>query len=171
MNVTPEFMRDVQRAGWLIIAADEKAVLAGCTRAGCNLRIRLRAGGKVPEACNPDPAIGEIIIDNWSQVSDRLLERREQLCLSIKDVEYAAGLADDYLAKFGKHNPAKIPNAQAFFEWARSLGYQVVLRPTDLPPLTLRVLAESRDPKIMADRQNKFRHFGRVRATIRSRKK
>lgn len=156
-----EFLRQVQAAGWNILTADETDVWVGCPRAGCNLTTRMRDGGLVPASCRPLPVLAEIVVEQFDDARRELRGRREQLCLSIKDVEEAAGIAGDFLAKFEKDEVAKIPNAQTFIEWVQALGYTVVLRPTGLPPYALRIISDTR--KHVVRRKATSRHFNRVR--------
>lgn len=158
----PEFLREVQAAGWNIITADETDVWVGCPRAGCNLRHRLREGAAVPATCRPQPVLAEIVVEQFDDARRAMRSRREELCLSIKDVEEAAGIAGDFLAKFEKDDVVKIPNAITFIEWVQALGYTVVLRPTGLPPYALRIISDTR--KHVVRRKASFRHFNRVRA-------
>jgi len=164
-KVSPEYMRACQAKGWNIISADEEHLFAACPRAGCGLQIKLREGGKIPQTDRPMPALAEIAVEQFDDARMGLRERREQLGLSIKDVEDAAGLATDHLAKFEKDDFTKIPNAQTFIEWANSLGYTVTLRPTGLPPVTLGIIASTRH--YLRKRLQSYRHFREVRASRR----
>lgn len=164
-KVSPEFMRACQGNGWNIISCDEEHLYAACPRAGCGLQIKLKEGGKIPLTDRPHPALAEIAVEQFDDARVALRERREQLALSIKDVEDAAGLATDHLAKFEKNDFTKIPNAQTFIEWANSLGYTVTLRPTGLPPVTLGIIASTRH--YLRKRLQSIRHFREVRAQRR----
>lgn len=161
-KVSPEFLQKCQKAGWNIIAADEGAVFGACPRAGCGLRVKLQEGKEVPQTEKPNPALAEVLVAKFDDARMAMRERREQLGLSIKDVEDIAGLAVDYLAKFERDNPSKIPNAETFIEWCQSLGFTVVLRPTGLPPYALRIISETRP--LLGKRRHSFRHFRKVRA-------
>jgi transcriptional regulator with XRE-family HTH domain len=161
-KVSPEYMRAAQGKGWNIISCDEEHILAACPRAGCGLQIKLRAESKIPETVRPRPALAEITVAQFDDARAGLRARREQLCLSIKDVEDAAGLATDHLAKFEKDDFSKIPNAQTFIEWANALGYTVTLRPTGLPPVTLGIISRTR--MLLRKRLQSYRHFRQFRA-------
>lgn len=160
-KVTPEFLREVQGGGWLIITADSETVYAGCPRQGCGLQIKLKPGATVPASCRANPDLAEVVIEGFDDARRAMRARREQLGLSIRNVEEAAGLADDYLAKFEKDDPAKIPNAQSFIEWIQSLGHELVLRPKGLPPYTMRIISETRDQ--LRARRQVFNRFGKMR--------
>lgn len=160
-SISAEFMREVQSAGWNIVAVTTDAITAGCPRSGCNLRHKIRKGGTVPAVCRTDPPLADVAVTSFDDARIAMRERREQLWLTIKEVEDAAGLADDYLAKFEKDDPSKIPNAQAFIEWVQSLGFEMVLRPSTLPPRTMRLIEQTR---VRGERRlASFRHFGRIR--------
>lgn len=144
-KIDPAFMRRVQQAGWIIIGADEFTVWGSCPRDGCSLKVKLKPDATLPQTCGRGPDLAEIVVNTFDDARIPLRDRRDDLGLIIKDVEEAAGMAVDYLSKFEKDNPSKIPNAQTFFEWAQALGYQVVLRPAPLPPYTMRLISDSRD--------------------------
>jgi transcriptional regulator with XRE-family HTH domain len=139
-----DFLRAVQRAQWLIKAADEGSVIARCPRAGCTLTVRLSPGNPIPQTCRVGPDLLEKVVQSFEDARLFLRERREDLALSIRDVEEVAGVATDHLAKWEKDGPSKIPNTETFLEWAASLGYEVVLRPAPLPPVALRAIIETR---------------------------
>lgn len=162
MQVTPEYIRRVQDAGWHVVAADLESVWIGCPRGGCNLRTRLKAGGAIPTVCRSAPPIATITVDDYMRVArPALRDRRQQLGLTIKDVEEVSGIADDHLAKMEKDDPSKIPNILTFIDWARSLGFQLVLVPDAMPQVTITKIAETREAQ--ERRKSVYRHFGRVR--------
>jgi len=139
-----EFLRAVQKAQWLIKAAGEDYVMVSCPRAGCNVTLNLTPGGFIPQTCKVGPDLLEKTVGSFDDVRVFLRTRREDLALSIRDVEEAAGLETDHMAKFEKDNPTKIPNVTTFLEWAGALGYEVVLRPSPLPHIALRAIIETR---------------------------
>lgn len=145
MDIDPEFLRKVQRSGWIIRAVDETAVFGSCPREGCQVMVKLRPEASIPDACSRGPDLAEQAVESYDQARVFLRGRRETLGLSIKDVELGIGMADDHLAKFEKDDPSRIPTVPIFVEWAKGLGYEVVLRPTSLPPLMLRIIAETRE--------------------------
>jgi transcriptional regulator with XRE-family HTH domain len=139
-----EFLRAVQRAQWLIKAADEDYVIVRCPRAGCTLTVRLSPGNPIPQTCRVGPDLLEKVVQSFEDARLFLRERREDLALSIRDVEEVAGVATDHMAKWEKDQPTKIPNTETFLEWSGALGFEVVLRPTGLPPVALRAIIETR---------------------------
>lgn len=159
-KVNQDFLAAIQMAGWLIKAVDEDRATVSCPRAGCGLDLTYRPGGKIHEACAKEPTIAQCAVELFADARKFLRQRREDLGFSIKDVEEVAGMAVDHLAKFEKDDAYRIPNAQIFFEWARALGYQVVLRPhpKGLPNYALRMVAETRDKQTM--RRHHFRVHG-----------
>lgn len=138
------FIAEVEKAGWLIKAVDMGDVLAGCPRAGCALTVRLKQGAAIPQTCRRGPDLASVAVNSWSDAATFLRKRRDDLGLSIKDVEEVAGAATDHFAKAEKDNPTRIPNAEIFIEWAGALGYSVVLVPGQLTPYARRVIAETR---------------------------
>lgn len=165
MALDQVFLRQIQRAGWTILAADEARVLCGCPRDGCDVRLSLRPDGYIPQTSGKGPDYADVMITNFEDARLFLRRRRESLAYTIREVEEVAGIAVDYLAKFEKDDPSKIPNAMTFIEWAQALGYDVVLRPGKLTPNALRVLAETRDK--LQQRRTKFR-IHRARRASRS---
>jgi transcriptional regulator with XRE-family HTH domain len=139
-----DFLRAVQRAQWLIKAADEGSVIARCPRAGCTLTVRLSPGGVIPQTCRTGPDFLETVIRSFEDIRLPLREAREDYGLTIADVEQASGMADYHLAKCEKDDPSKIPNIETVISWAGSLGYDVILRRGSLPLLTLRLIVETR---------------------------
>lgn len=162
MAVDRKFLSEVQNAGWVITEVSDDAVLGACPNAGCGLKVTLRPGKSVPPA-SCQPAMGKVIkIRNFDDARLPLRERREDLCLSIKETEDICGIAVDYLAKFEKDNPSKIPNAQTFIEWAQGLGFVVCLIEDKLPPLAMETIAITRHRR--AARVRMARHMRSRRA-------
>lgn len=152
-----KFLKQVQDAKWQIKAAGEDFVVAQCPRAGCNLLVNLKPGGAVPQTCRPGPDLLERVVSSFEDARLFLRERREDLGLSIRDTEEISGAATDHMAKWEKDSPSKIPNTETFLEWAKALGYDVVLRPAPLPPLALSMIIETRP--LIARRVQRNRHL------------
>ena len=161
MTVDAKLLAAVQDAGWLITRADEECVVGSCRRAGCGLKATFRPGRSVASTHRPGPSQHEQVVEGFEDSRKFLGARRRDLNLTIAEVEEIAGMAQDYLAKFEKENPSKIPNAITFIEWAQALGYEVVLRPSDLSRMALRVIAETRLRS--AARSNMNEHLERKR--------
>lgn len=141
-----KFLKQCEDAGWHIEAAGDDFVIGKCPSVGCGLRAKLEQGKAVPCA---DPGRRRDILDQKAEFYDDarmiLRARREGLGLTIREVEEIAGAGVDHLAKAEKDDPTKIPNAQLLIEWAQALGFEVVLRPTELPAYTRRVICDTRD--------------------------
>lgn len=163
----PEFLRKVQQAGWHIEKVTEDAVQAKCPSAGCALRAMLAEGGFVPDC---DPARSRDLVDRKVETYDdirlMLRERRESLGLSIREVEEIGGMATDHLAKAEKDDPVKIPNANLLIEWAQSLGFELVLRPTDMTPYAIRTICDTRG--VQERRSRRFDIEARRRGKVAS---
>ena len=136
-----DFVRRVQRAGWLLVTVQPESCVARCSRSGCDMRARFSPNKPIPcvgqEATNPS-------ITGFEALRVMLRRRRHELALSIPEVEAAAGLSADHLAKSERENVTRPPNFDLCVQWAASLGYDVVLRPAPLPPITTRAIADSR---------------------------
>lgn len=165
MGLDQFFLRQLQRFGWIILAAEENRVLCGCPREGCEVKLCLTPKSHIPQTSGKGPDYAEIIITGFEDARPFLREHRENLGVTIRELEEAAGIAVDFLAKFEKDDPSKIPNVQTFIEWAQTLGYEVVLRPGKLPPIMLRIISETRDK--LQQRRTKFR-IHRARRASRS---
>ena len=139
-----KFIKAIQDAGWQIVHVERDSAVMGCSREGCGLKSRIKAGAVVPMAAKKVPALAEIAINGFDDARMFLRQRREDLALSMENVELVAGIAVTYINKFEKDDPSKIPNIETFVDWVAALGYQVVLRPTDLPPYTMRIISETR---------------------------
>lgn len=159
------FLKDVQLRGWPIERVNLDDVVVGCPNDGCSVKVRLKNGSKIPDPCNTGAKLRYQVVNVFDDARTFLRSRREELRLTIRDVESISGMADDFLAKFEKENPSKYPNVQTFVEWAQSLGYQVVLTPADFSSLALRVIAETRH-LIPARDQMTSQHRARRAASV-----
>ena len=142
MKITPEFLREIQRAGWLIDYVVDGMAVGQCPRAGCGLRVNLKPGLKIPQACPATATLADVPMEDYAQMLAFLSERRESLALNMAEAESCIGLAEGHLNKL--ESLARQPWPQTMFDWAAGLGYQIVLRPTGLPPKTLAVIAQTR---------------------------
>ena len=143
MSVEQNFLRDVQRSGWQVEAVDAHGCVARCGSPGCKVRVKLRQGAAIPQRCSSG-ADQAVPLTDYDTARVFLRGRREDLHLTIAEVEEVAGMTPDRLAKCERDDWSKMPNAQTFFEWAQALGYRVVLEPAALPPLMLSVIAQTR---------------------------
>lgn len=142
------FLRDVQAAGWLIEAVDQGKAVAKCPRFGCGLRVNLAPGRSIPATCTPGRDLAEVAVPTFEVAKTFLRDRRNSLGLNIAEMEECIGLTKDHLAKIEPDVPTRIPNIITFLEWAQGLGYEVVLRPSGLPPKTLTTIAQTRDKSV-----------------------
>ena len=138
------FLRRVQQSGWRIESVDGDTCTVRCPRAGCDMRARFRAALDVPPRNLPLHSLDEPV-RSFDDARALLKARREELGLTIAEVEHVSGIADDHLAKCERTAFDKMPNVQTFMEWAQALGFDVILRPAELPPVVLRVISETRD--------------------------
>jgi len=142
VKVTPEFLRKVQGAGWIVEAIADDAAVCRCQRQGCGMRAKLKEGGPLPSTCGRSWDGAELIVTGYPELQRFLRDRRCILGLSQQAVEQAAGFTDSHLAKAEKDNPFRRFTLENIDTWARTLGYEIVLRPIPLPPITLRILSE-----------------------------
>lgn len=144
MTVDPKFLRQVQDAGWLVRAADQDAVTVGCPRHGCSLTVKLRPGGTVPQTCGRGPDLAEFEVESYEQLIEAMKRQQWMLGLSTADVEQCMGCADDHWAKVRQTEPQRRFGFDDLAALAATLGFAIVLRRTDLPPVTLKRIAETR---------------------------
>ena len=158
----PKFVKEVQQRGWHVEAVTDEDVIGRCPSIGCGLRAKLNQNARIPDV---DPGCRRSRIDkpvhNFEDVRKAMRQRREELALTIHEVEEIGGITVDYLAKFEKENPSKIPNASLLFEWVQTLGYELVLRPIEMTPYAIRTICETRDK--LASRQKRFSNDKRRR--------
>lgn len=154
MKVDQEFLKAVQRAGWKIKLVDSGRVLAGCPRAHCEMQTVLKPGSPIPDTCSPDPGMIEVEIRSYDDGRRTLRDRRQDLCMTMTQVEFCAGLTEGHLLKAEKDNPDRVMSVEGFIVWANTLGFEVVLRSGDLPPVTLRELANSQ-PQVETRKQRR----------------
>lgn len=144
MTDQAKLIQRIQAAGWVLESADKDTCVAKCPAMGCEMRAVFRTGGPLPKR---EPHSGpdlDIPVSTFNGAREVLRDRRRELLLTIRDVEEAAGAADDHLAKIERDNYDKIPNVETFMMWAEALGFQVVLRPIPLPPITVRAIVDTR---------------------------
>jgi transcriptional regulator with XRE-family HTH domain len=144
----PKFLKDIQISGWQIVAVTEDGCLAKCGVPGCAVQLFMRQE-KAVQVTGATKSGYDFSVSSFDGVREFLRDRREALSLSIKEVEEIAGTTPDLLAKAERDNWAEAstvrqPNVQTFVEWAQALGFEVVLRPTGLPPKALSYIAFTR---------------------------
>lgn len=161
--IDPSFLKEIESRGWIIEACDETSCIAKCRSTGCGMRLRLAPGKAIPLNIPDQGYVVDLAVESFDQVRQILRDRREGLTLSIQELEQASGLADDHILKFERDNwqdSGRMPNTETFIAWAQSLGYQVVLRPTSLPAITLGLISSTR---------HKYKSRRKRTATLRGR--
>lgn len=151
--MNPDDLKAVQRAGWAIVAADQEAVMVKCPSEGCGLSARLKPRGGVPQRDVPGHSLGKVV-SCFEDVRDVMKNRRMDLGLTIAEVEHISGIASDHLAKFEKTEWYRQPSMDIVTAWTGALGVDMVLRPGELPPITMRWIADTR-PKF-EERRKRF---------------
>ena len=134
------FLRELQRRGWLIESATANGCVARCPEAGCSVRTHITEGNSIPQRFTVDDE-GWIPLTGAAQAVEVARHRRQQLRLSIAEVEECAGLTADHIAKAETGRQFNVDTACV---WFPAIGYDLVLVRRPLPSVTLRVLAETR---------------------------
>lgn len=143
MKIFQDFLRDIQRAGWIIEEVDHEAAVAQCPAHGCGMRTSFTPSQDIPQACPGGGALAEVPMSDYAQLLAFLSQRRENLALNMPEAEAIIGLADGHLNKI--ESMVRQPYPATLFDWAAGLGYQIVLRPVGLPPKALAVISQTRD--------------------------
>lgn len=150
----PEDLKSIQQRGWTIVAVDREGCTVKCPTRGCQMRARFKKDGAVPNRDVPTYS-GDQVVKSFDDVREAMKARRQELGLTIAEVEHISGISADYLAKFEKTEHLRRPGVGTMIDWATALGVDVVMRLGELPPVTLRWISDTR-PKIEARR----RRFG-----------
>ncbi|WP_010137575.1 helix-turn-helix domain-containing protein [Oceanicola sp. S124] len=156
-----KFLQKAQEAGWVIEAVHEDSCIVRCPVDGCGMRARVRAKGDVPPRIN-DRVPSNYPVGSFDDARQILRDRREDLALSIVEVEEAAGLTKDHLAKIERDRDGRVPNLDTFIYWANALGFDLVLRPADLPRKTQSMICDTR--ALTGRRGRRFENERRRRA-------
>ncbi|GIT90135.1 hypothetical protein JANAI62_03820 [Jannaschia pagri] len=136
-----DFLKRVQRAGWILVTAHKGHCVAKCPNASCGMVAKFVPGKPIPQA---SPMTDHIVIVSFEDLLAALKHRRHELALTIPEVEHAAGFSSDHLAKAESSKAVRTPGLQLCIQWAQALGYEIVLKPAPLPPVTLRHISDSR---------------------------
>ena len=155
--MTPEFLRQVQRNGYRIEAVTEEGCIARCPAEGCGLRLNIRENGFLPRRPGQDTRPEDRPIPAFRALQAVLKARREELTLTIGETEDMAGFAQHHLSKAEADKVQRIPNFDFLIDWCEALGFEFVLRPKQMPPLSLRYLAETRHMHEARRQQNRKR--------------
>lgn len=148
-----DFLKRLQAAGWHVESVTDEKVVARCRSPGCQLRMKMTERSPLFQSHAPGYGL-DYEVNEYEQVRELLRQRREQLGLTIADVEEICGLADGHLAKAEKDGPTRIPRFDVLATWAAGLGFSFVLRPIPLTPYANRIICESRDK--LAARTQRF---------------
>lgn len=144
MSITPEFLAAIQKAGWRIVSADETCVTCMCGNPGCSLRVKLEPTRPIPMGFDKRAVIGWTKVTDIDELRQALRKRREDLALTIPEVEADAGLIESHLNKIEKDYPSKIPNVITLMWLMRCLGLAMYIAPHELPHPVLRTISSTR---------------------------
>lgn len=161
------FLKLIQARGWRIFKVGQRSCVAQCQAEGCGLKVSFTDADLVPQARGRGESLDKPIRD-FETLRIVLRDRRQDLALTIKDVEHIAGLTVDHLAKFEKDNPSRNPTLGIIIPWAQSLGYELVLRPVEMPNISLREVADTRSS--VKTRTKRIRMLNQRREKIRLRR-
>lgn len=141
------FFKAIEDRGWMVESADQDHCIAKCKTPGCSMRIRVRENGAIPMREVDHRYNLDRVIHTFDDARKTLRDRREGLGLSIVEIEEISGIGNDHLAKFERDNHElypRMPNVETFIYWANTLGYEIVLRPSNLPMVTCKAIQDTR---------------------------
>lgn len=155
-----KWLERIQKAGWYLLRVSEKEVVASCPAHGCGMKAKLREGGPIPWV-DPDGRRNRLDMEVASEDSGRkmLRFRREELGLAMDELEDLVGLTPGHVNKLEKDNPDRGMSLQMFIDLSEALGFEVVVRPREMPLKTLSYLAGTRHLY-----EKRRRRFARERA-------
>lgn len=158
--MSPEFLKEVQRRGYVIESVTADGVTARCPAEGCGLRLAVKEGAFLPRRPGQDTRPEDRRVDSFRSLQAILTARREELTLTIGETEDMAGFAQHHLSKAEADRIQRIPNFDFLVDWANALGFEFVLRPRQMPPMSLRYLAETRHMHEARRARNRQRRAG-----------
>lgn len=138
-------LKKAQDAGWVLVGATDKYSICRCPSYGCGVKLRIPYG-TTPQRCDPGLSRDPISepVGSYDELRRKLRHRREEMLLSIPEVEDIAGLTVDHIKKAEKDNPSRIPEFDTLVLWAQALGFELVLRHSGLPNLGIRFIDDTR---------------------------
>lgn len=144
-QIDVDFIAAAERKGWRVQSAEEGHLIVSCPGDECQMKAKLVPGKKIPRICTAKGHPHDMVVRSFDDLRQVLRNRRNDLRLSMTEVEEASGMAQDQLLKCERENPTRIPNLDMGIFWAAALGYEIVLRPVPLPRVTARKIVETRD--------------------------
>ena len=142
-----DWLRAVSDSGWVVEGRDGDRLVIRCPAVGCRVQAMI-APGSVPAPCDPGARRGawDHPVADYEELKLFLRQRRQDLGFTIEDVDQAAGWPSDrYVSKL-EVGASKTVTMPTLVLWAGALGYELVLRPTPLPPVARRILAGKMAP-------------------------
>ena len=131
--------------GWILWRYDRKSGRSSyvCEAVGCRSTVVVPdsdvASGVLHDRCRArhhksgagGNSFSAAVVKSHADLQVHLRNRRLRLGLSQDDVEAAAGMAVDHIAKL--ETSRRLPQFPTYFAWAEALGYDIVLVPKALP--------------------------------------
>ena len=154
-SVDREFLAKVQAAGLMVRRVEEKHLVAQCQVQGCGMLMKLSILDQVPDHGRDFRRANSWDVPTYDDMRKILRRRREEISLTIAEVEDIVGFANDHLAKIENDRATRIPNAMTLFDWIHALGFQVALVPGEMPATTLQTIADTRDSIPIRERSAK----------------
>ena len=102
-------------------AGGQRRVLAGCPRRIARCRRFSSSAPLSPTHAAPIPGMIEVEIRSYDDGRRTLRDRRQDLCMTMTQVEFCAGLTEGHLLKAEKDNPDRVMSVEGFIVWANTL--------------------------------------------------
>lgn len=144
MRAEGKYVQEMRDQGWLLWRRGAEFTSFVCHALGCQ-ETRLVspsqiASGDMPRPCKMphDRGFAAHVVGSHQDLQKNLRNRRLMLGLSQSDVEAAAGLAKDHVAKL--EVGLRLPRFPTYIAWAETLGYDIALVPKALPDQVLAII-------------------------------
>tara|TARA_R110002110_G_scaffold26572_7_gene97483 strand:- start:3253 stop:3765 length:513 start_codon:yes stop_codon:yes gene_type:complete len=137
-----KWIKEAQAAGWRVASSRDRTLFLSCSREGCKGAQSIDLGklGPAPEPCtlDHDKQYAKKVYDQYKSLVGELVKKRRALGLSQEDINAAAGMAEAHLNKLESFaRTAQFPTMQL---WAETLGLEITLAASILPPATVRAI-------------------------------
>ena len=137
-----KWIKEAQSAGWRVTSSRDHTLHLTCSCLGCpgKLSLLLDDLGPAPAPCDL-PHVGQYgapAYDQYKALVAQLVRKRRALGMSQEDINAAAGMAEAHLNKLESFaRTAQFPTMQL---WAETLGLEITLAASILPPATVRAI-------------------------------
>lgn len=139
-----DFILKAQEQGWVLFSATREVLSFHCTHPGCEHTIVCFSSqidaGKVPKPCDwpHDNGRSRYHVTSYDEIVYQLRRARWRYGLSQADLGSVIGLTDGHINKLETGD--RLATWPILVPWIQSLGFDVILVPSGLPPQTVRAI-------------------------------